>query len=287
MKSISVELKSPCCCYLEDVEFARRYGREVGRPNPSAGMSLKAQLLQSRQAMEGGSHGPVPVVIFLAGGGFRRPLVKMRIPWLTRLAEKGFLVVMPEYRGFEDSPFPGCAEDVVSAVRFVRANASRYGGDPDRIVIMGGSAGAHLALLEAYAAERFGRGDDPAVSAGVSGVIDLYGPVDLRFEGFGPGSVAERLTCCRDPERAAALLEPAVITGYISPERRLPPTLILHGDADSIVPLSQSEELYGALTRAGQDAELIVLKGAGHADMRFFEEEVQQIYAGFIRRVTK
>lgn len=289
-RRISLDLKRPCCCYIPSVEYARRGGTRFGHTLDSSSRPLYLELLQPAAArnVAAGNAEPVPIVIFTAGGAFRTPLVKMRVPWMARLAELGFLVAMPEYRGTEYGSFPVMEEDLISAIRYMRRHGAEYGGDPDKIVLFGGSAGAHISLLAAYAPERFTHpGDDLSVSAAVSGVIALYGPNDPIFDGAEGNPVAVRLAGSLDPDEIRRRLESAVVTRSISADRALPPTLLLHGDRDAVVPLAESERLFGALTEAGQDAELLIVEGAGHADMRFFEPEANEIYAAFIRRATK
>lgn len=286
MNTISVKAGHPCCNYIADIEYARRFGKEIGRPLFSANMSLRIQILQPAKAVKAvsGESALVPVVIFVSGGGFRYPMVKVRVPWLARLAEMGFLVAMPDYRGTEHSPFPAMAEDVISAIRFMRIHAKEYGGDPNKIVLLGGSAGAHISLLAAYSEGRFSNpNDDLSISTSVSGVIDLYGPIDPFLNG---NHLAAQLSHMQEEKAMQEYLEPARILKYISKEKKLPPTMILHGDADELVPINQSEILYKALIEAGKDVDFYVIKDAVHADVRFFEPEVNELYAEFIRRVT-
>lgn len=289
VKPISVGMERPATVYLSDVEFARRLRRGM----------IFAQIPLSLQIVMPGpgaraEQGRLPLVLFVPGGGFMSPQMYWRVPWAARLAERGFVVAMPQYRGAEESPFPGQVEDVLTAIRFLRAHADNYGIDPDRTVLMGGSAGAHIALIAAYAGDRFhAPDDDMSIPVNVSGVIDLYGPVDGR--GMVPDGCPEeeaaalpigKLVGGLDIRKHPEAIKPTIVTNYVTQDVKLPPTLILHGSADDIVPYGQSELLAGALETAGQDVDFYRVEDAGHATPEFFQPEVIDLYEAFIHRVA-
>ena len=290
MEFLTVPVTRRPASYYDNLEFARRRGAEIGRSGPSANLSLTMQLLQPFEAQRAamGRGDPVPVVVFFMGGGFRDPMVTVRVPMIARIAEMGFLVAMPAYRGTEKAPFPASAEDCFSALRYVKEHAAQYGGDPERIVLMGGSAGGYLALLTAYCGGKYRhQSDESAEAVKVSGVISLYGLHDLMFEGVSEICRGADIAGTHDPALIREKLAPADILRFISPEKKLPPTLLLHGEKDQVVPNSQSVEIFEELKLAGQDARLVIIREAAHADMRFFEPEPVSLYADFIRRVTK
>jgi len=285
---------TPCCGFLPDVEYVRRKLLLRGQNVGFVERALKMQVLIPNQLPK--PEGGFPLVVFVVGGGFREPRVQFRVPWLARLAEMGFVVMMPEYRGSESSAFPAMAQDVHTAVRFARKNAAWYGANPDKIVLMGASAGGTLALLCAYDNDALcAPDDDRSVSGKVCGVIDLYGVsnfsrmLELELERGGDlqETVAARLTKSRDCAAIREAIKPFEPLGYISQAVSLPPALIAHGDADRLVPISQSEELYQALKEAGKDVQFYVVEGAAHADRKFFQKEMMDVYAEFIRRVTE
>lgn len=286
---LRVSHERPCSIYIADVEFARRLrnGRVFAQEPLYLQMAMPMPGYCSEEAK-------LPLVIFIPGGGYMNPKMYWRVPWAARLAERGFVVAMPQYRGAEEIPFPGQIEDVLTAVRFLRANAEKYAIDPHRVVLLGGSAGAHIALLAAYGGDRFHAPDDDlSVSAAVSGVIDLYGPVDGR--GMVPDDCSEeraaslptgKLVGGLDIRKHPEAVFPTVVTNYIKKGTALPPTLILHGSADSVVPYSQSVLLANALEDAGQDVSFCCIDNAGHATPEFFQPEAIDLYESFIRRVT-
>ena len=234
---------------------------------------------------------PCPVILWLVGGGFQGCASARHIPNLLPCAEAGWAVVSAEYRVSGFQPYPAAIQDVKAAIRFLRVHGAELGLDASRLVLMGESAGAHLAALAGLTGggEDFGTADFPGVSDTVSGVVDLYGPADLlAMPGAAPEpgqnpydnpSVPLFLggypSQCPDRARQASPLT------HVSPAA--PPFLIFHGTADPVVPAAQSERLYQALTAAGVPAELCLVEGAGHASPEFFQPEIQRRVLWFVR----
>lgn len=283
---------APVCGYIENIEFARRPAGTPGVRRMSLEQPLYLQLLRP---LVDTTEKKLTIVVFVVGGGFHRPKVVFRVPWMVRLAERGFVVAMPEYRAGDGIGYPEAVRDVRAAVRYMRQNGPRYGGDPDRIVLMGGSAGGTLALLAAYdSAGEFDQPEDGDVSARVSGVIDLYGMTDPTKEvgTFCSADTFANSACARMVGDHALLtgmekVENAGVIRRIRTDRQLPPTMILHGTADTTIPLEQSRLLYDALIEKDQEADLYIMEGLTHADPVFFQEEMMERYAEFIRKVTK
>jgi acetyl esterase/lipase len=213
---------------------------------------------------------PMPVIVFVHGGGWFEGHRNRGIGPLAHFAERGYFCASVEYRLSGEAKFPAQIEDVKEAVRFLRAKAKEFHLDPERIGVWGQSAGGHLAALVGTSAgvkEFEGAGGWRKFSSRVQAVVDWNGPVDFlepvqmkwwaekKDDAFFKliGGTAE---ANRDKAVRAA---PAT---YATPDD--PPFLIMHGDADQVVLLSQSESLYNALKRAGVDATLDVIKGAGH-----------------------
>jgi alpha-L-fucosidase 2 len=201
--------------------------------------------------------GPFPAVIIVHGGGWIGGDRQLSVgPLLEPFAKAGFAWFSISYRLATDLlQFGVAVDDVQSALRFVRQNAARYNVDPERIAILGESAGAHLATL---AVER--------TPDSVAAIVAMYPPTDLVALVENARSIPESV---RNMVRAAGMEE--LIRGYLkemSPIEHirpgLPPFLLIHGTADTIVPFDQSERMLKRLKAAGNAAELITVTGGGH-----------------------
>lgn len=198
----------------------------------------------------------------------------------------GYAVASINYRLEHEAPFPAAVQDVKAAIRFLRANGASYHLDPHCIVAWGDSAGAYLAVMAGVtgATREF---DDPAlgnadVPSHVQAVIDWFGPmefasIDHQFAQSGkgpgghgdPGSPESIFLGSPINSAPAELLQRANPTTYLG--TGLPPFLVQHGDADSIVPLEQSIELVEKLKvwLPPSGLQFDILHGAQHGDLLF------------------
>jgi acetyl esterase/lipase len=200
--------------------------------------------------------GPAPGVLLLHGGGWRQGSRAMMDGYGARLAAEGFLCVASEYRLTPEAPWPAQIEDVKTAIRWMRAHAGELVLDESRIAALGRSAGAHLALLAAgtpglTAFE--GSGGNAGVSASLAAVAAIFPPTvfspgEERVHGGSPARALLGEAATAEAAQAASPLT-SVRPGY-------PPTFLLHGTADKVVPPSASLVMYEALVAAGVPAEL-------------------------------
>lgn len=211
---------------------------------------------------------PRPVAVNVHGGAWTRG-AKWNgaglIP-MPELLKRGYVVVSINYRLAPRHKFPAPIEDAKCAIRFLRAHAAQYNLDPNRIAALGGSAGGHIVGLLGTADA--GAGFDASggwtnESSRVQAVVDMFGPSDLVYgleQGAGSLSRAKKVFGAKSADDD--VLRRASPVTYVSAED--PPFLLLHGEYDGLVPLSQSERMKAALERAGVPAELIIIKNAGH-----------------------
>lgn len=283
------------CGYLHDVEYKRTRTFPKGTGISSLKQSLRLQILFPSPVGEA-EKGPLPIVVFVPGGSWRTPQVYFRVPFLVDLVRRGFLVAMAGYRGCELFRCEDAVADVRSAVRYMRAHAAEYNGDPDNIFLMGESAGAHLAMLAVCGGPDF---DDPeetaAGSVPVRGVLELYGPTDcsghVTTPEFSALSDKEALTsplailargCLRS--EFADRLRPLSPLWHLQQGAVPPPMLLAHGDQDRLVPVWHAERMFEALAGAGCPVEYIRLRNAGHGSWLFYETYMMDRYAQFIRK---
>lgn len=226
---------------------------------------------------------PMPVVIFVHGGGWQSGSKESAIPLLVPLARKGCFCVTINYRLTDVAPFPAQIEDCKCAVRWVRAHAKTYNLDAHNIGAWGASAGGHLVALLGTSAgvqELEGKGGWAGYSSRVHAVADYFGPADFLYwaeEVRKTGVSIEELERTKANNAISKLFggpfsQKLDVARQASPityvDRSDPPFFIAHGDQDNLVPLSQSKVFYEALKKNGVDATLHVVKGAGHGFAR-------------------
>jgi len=214
----------------------------------------------------------LPLIIWIHGGGWQNGS-KDRPTGLQFLRD-GYAIASINYRLSGHAIFPAQIEDCKAAVRWLRANARKYRIDPNRFGVWGASAGGHLVAMVGTTGgvKEFDVGENLQVSSRVQAVCDFYGPTDFlqmdahRVPGAklahdSPGSPEAKLVGgpIQDNKEKAARANPIT---YVS--KGAPPFLIVHGDADPLVPHHQSELLRDALEKAGVPVSLYTVKGGGH-----------------------
>ena len=234
---------------------------------------------------EGADGGPAVVgraaILLLHGGGWMNGDRAQLRGYGIQLARYGFVCVCPEYRLSGESTWPAQVHDVKAALRWLRANAGRLGVDATRISVSGNSAGAHLALMLGALrdGELEGEGGHAGVSTQCAAVVAIYPPTQLRVT--HPDDPIGRLlggNVAREVEDQASPLAYA--------RADFPPTMLVHGNADSIVPVQASLEMYSALAKAGAAVEMHIYDGVPHAfdtDVEF-GRQVTDLIALFIDR---
>jgi acetyl esterase/lipase len=233
--------------------------------------------------------GLFPVIVSIHGGAFMGcdKSDAQVVPMLKGL-ERGYAVVAVNYRLSWQARFPALVHDVKAAVRWIRANAARYGFDPDRIAAWGGSAGGYLSAMLGTSAGVAELEDltlgNPTQSSAVQAVVAWFAPTDFLqmdaqlVEGGLPPSPGMRHNEANSPEslllgdqitRVPELVKAANPETYIS--AKAPPFFLQHGRRDATVPVQQSIGFAQKLQQAiGPDKVLLeVIADAEHADVRF------------------
>jgi acetyl esterase/lipase len=208
---------------------------------------------------------PHPLVIWIHGGGWKYG-DKAWMFYLRKLTQQGFAIASVQYRLSGTAKYPAAIDDCRDALHWLERNGSQYGLDTNHLFLSGASAGGQLSALIALEAGR------PEVKA----VCVLYPATNLT--GFANndaphGYLPDFLGGSVNSKRADAIEGSPV--NHVTP--KAPPFLIFHGDADTLVPVAQSEELNEKLHAAGVESHLIVLHGKGHG---FALTDAQQRKAG-------
>jgi acetyl esterase/lipase len=245
---------------------------------------------------EQASDKPLPLMIWIHGGAWMGG--SQANPPALYLIKKGFAVASIQYRFVNDAKWPAQSFDCKAAIRFLRANASKYNFDTERFAVGGDSSGGHLAALVGTSGdvkEMEGDLGSTNVSSRVQAVIDWFGPTDLLAMGeqAGPNSMIKH--------NDASAPEAMLLGGPIQEKKELaktanpityidkndPPFLIMHGDNDQLVPRAQSTGLAKALIDAGVETTMKTIPGAGHEDPKFRSPENQQLMESFLRQTLK
>jgi len=284
-----------------DVEFAVA-------PTFDGEKSLKMNIYSPKNASE-----PSPVLLYVHGGAwmigdYTLSLSKTgqyeneQLATILALPEKGITVVSTGYRLSTEATFPAQIHDVNGAIRYLKANAETYNIDPDRIVIMGESAGAQLALLSAVSTgveELEGDiGGNLEYTSGVIGCIDCYGMTDFTtlaadlYDRTDLLTSAEVYALVDAPNSSRSVLfgltdengglgvvlaspgkyaDEIALVKLGSPIFHVtsddPPIFIANGNKDPRVPAAQAQKMFDALTKEGVEAHLFINSEAGHGDL--------------------
>jgi acetyl esterase/lipase len=240
-----------------DVQFQKDLVYGIG-----GGQELKLNLSRPKNpaAMK------LPCVVVIHGGGWVAGDRATHDDITWALAQRGYVVATVGYRLAPAQTFPAQVEDVKCAVRFLRANAKKFGLDPDHVGAVGFSAGGHLSMMLGVTDPGDGlegQGGHPDQSSRVQAVVSYYGPTDLTagdwpdaskniLTTFIGGTLAEK----REAYRRASPLT------YVSAGDA--PMLLFQGTKDPLVPHTQTYPLIDAMTRAGVPGRVELLAGADH-----------------------
>ncbi|MBT0570313.1 alpha/beta hydrolase [Curvibacter sp. CHRR-16] len=233
-----------------------------------------------------------PAIVYFPGGGFTTSEHEKYLEMRMALAQAGYVVAAVEYRTVPDK-FPAPLEDAKAAVRYLREHAAEYGIDPTRIAALGDSAGGYVAqLLGTTGGEkRYDKGSYLDKSSDVQAVVTLYGLSNLLNIGAGLPENIQKV------HESPAVTEALLVNGpafarfpgasiMSVPDKALeassmghlegkkPPFLIFHGSADTHVSPVQSAQLYQGLVAKGNSAEYVLVEGAGHGDLTWFQKPI-------------
>jgi acetyl esterase/lipase len=248
--------------------------------------------------------GPFPVIVYIHGGAFalgdKRNIEVL--PYLKSLS-RGYAVVSLNYRLSGEAIFPAALQDVKAAIRWVRANSSKYHLDGDRMAAWGSSSGGNYAAMICLTATVTAFDDpglgNPEYPCNVQAAVDWFGPTDfqkmdeqLEENGFGPADHGE----ANSPESRylGAMLSDVPLQVVIANpmtyvHKHMPPLLIQHGRLDTVVPVQQSIMFVEKIEKyvSPDRFEFDILEGAGHSDPKFITEENMERVFSFLDRHLK
>jgi len=235
---------------------------------------------------------PFPLVIWIHGGGWMLGFKD----WNNAkyLVRHGYAVASVDYRMTSEGAFPIQIQDCNAALNFIVAHAGEIGVDSKRLVVAGGSAGGHLALLAGLARQQPGFGADPAIKP--AAILDFFGPTDFTTglgqleamhseKGIGlfKDAVPKLLGTSLPLDLGKAKIASPV--NYIGTNS--PPVLMVHGSNDELVPVAQSRQLQAALDRAGVQNRYLEVPDTGHDGPRFSKPDIEAVVTAFLDGVFK
>lgn len=233
--------------------------------------------------------GPLPVVVVIHGGGWVEGSKEERVLEMMPYLQMGFAAVNVEYRMGRVSLAPAAVEDCRCALHWVFMNAKKYNFDPNRIVLQGGSAGGHLALMtgmlspaagfdrecrtpmDNYWSDNPGTSKDPRVAA----IVNWFGITDVLDELHGTNAKGYAVAWVGDQSNADEIAKRVSPIHYVSGD--VPPIITIHGTKDTLVPYEQSVRFHKLLDAAKVPNQLITVDGAGHGGFTF--EQNQKAWA--------
>ncbi|KAF7131745.1 hypothetical protein RHSIM_Rhsim09G0114700 [Rhododendron simsii] len=253
------------------------------------------------------TNGPKPVVAFVTGGAWIIGYKAWGSLLGQQLSERDIIVACIDYRNFPQGTMSDMVKDASEGISFVCNHIAEYGGDPNRIYLMGQSAGAHIAacaLLE-QAIKEAGEGESTSWSLsrirayfGLSGGYNLFNLID-HFD--HRGLYRSIFLSIMEGEQSLRRFSPEVVVQDPSIRNAvslLPPTILFHGTADCSIPSDASKDFADTLQRVGGKAESILYEGRSHTDIflqdpmrggddKLFEDLVSHIHAGDSEALAK
>ncbi len=234
---------------------------------------------------------PPPLLIYIHGGAWRSG-TKVDVP-ITPLLEKGCAIASVDYRLTPVAPFPANIHDIKAAIRFLRAKAGEYHYDPKRFVIIGSSAGGHLAALvgvsngEKELEGTLGQFLDQ--SSDVQAIVSFFGGSNLQTilkqstpRGLDMRVPALQLLLGGQPDEVPALAKLASPVAHV--DKKDPPLLLVHGDQDPQMPINQSHELQGVYEKLKLPVQFEVVHGGGHGGKEFYDGQRLKVVTDFLQK---
>lgn len=237
---------------------------------------------------------PRPLLVFVQGSSWRTGKLGEEIPQLVQFVKHGYVVATVQHRSAVDGyAFPAFLEDVKTAIRYLRRHARKYAIDPHRVGIWGTSSGANAAMLvgltgddERYKTRLYAHESDR-----VDAVISCFAPMDVadtfEYSKKVPGN--KLLQFCLfgpDPSKWAEVARAMSPLAVEKPGQDYPPFLLLHGDADTVVPYHQMVDMYNQLDQDGYEVTAYRVKGANH-ERDFWSQRIYDIARDFLDQKLK
>lgn len=252
----------------------------------SAGADLSLDLYQPLQP------GHYPAVITIYGGGWSAGSPSENAKFSRYLSAKGYVVIGIDYRHAPQFQFPAQLEDIQTALAFIRDRTQAYEIDPNRISLVGWSAGAHLAMLAGFQLKQNWSNEETS-TINIRSIVDYYGPVNLS-RGYAEPPIPDPLDVRQvlldfiggPPSEFPEVYNQASPITYVNAAQpnALPPTLLIYGGRDHVVEARFGKSLYDAITDSGNQAVWVTIPWAEHAFDKVFNGVSNQLALHFVEQ---
>lgn len=256
------------------------------------GVPLHLQIITPQSRNTQNSDKKYPCIVYVQGSAWMKQNINAKLGLLARLAEKGYVIAVVEYRHSGIAPFPAVALDTRNAIRFMKVHASEYSVDETKLFVGGDSSGGHAAMFSQIIQD-----DDqksnlfPGVNADVKGIISFYGACSMMLEDGMPSTILHHLPESPEGQQMGGvnlrehpeLCKKMSVECNIDETTALPPVLMFHGTKDRTINPRVSVVVYNRLKQCGKDVRLYFLEGADHGGSEFWTEDIQKIIMEFIR----
>ena len=270
--------------FMPNVPYANRGGKD-----------LTLQLLIPNKVEEG-IRIKCPTILFIQGSAWHKQSLYCSLNKLMRMAEKGYVIAIVEYRPSEEAIFPAQIEDAKTAYKFMKQNSGKYYVDTDNMIFWGDSSGAHTALMCGITCNDYPITDDyKEQEINPICIVDWYGPTAIYEMACYPSICEHDAPDCPEGmligglrvSENKELAEKANPIRYLTKDNPTPPILIMHGGSDAIVHFNQSSRLYSKLKELEKEVTMIKLRHGNHGFHGFNCDEALQLVDDFIKTHIK
>lgn len=257
------------------------------------GVPLHLQIItpQSRNTQD--TPQQYPCLVYVQGSAWQQQNINAKLGLLSRLAEKGYVIAVVEYRNSEIASFPAVAMDTQNAIRFMKLHSAEYMADPDKVFAGGDSSGAHAAMFSQLLPEDKAENIYPGIRADVKGILSFYGANSVMLEDGMPSTLTHHLPDSPEGMQMGGvnlrehpeLCRKMSVECNVDADTKLPPVLMFHGTKDRTINPKVSVTVYRRLKQCGKDVRLYLLEGADHGGSEFWTEKIQGIVIRFFQEI--
>lgn len=260
------------------------------------GMPLHLQIITPQSRNMNKEAEKYPCLVYVQGSAWLKQNINAKLGLLARLAEKGYVIAVVEYRNSEIASFPAVAVDTRNAIRFMKLHGAEYIVDTEKLFVGGDSSGAHAAMFSQIIQDDAQETNlYPGTNADVKGILSFYGANSVMLEDGMPSTLSHHLP--NSPEgmqmgglnlrKHPELCRKMSVECNVDENTNLPPVLMFHGTKDRTINPRVSVAVYNRLKQCGKDVKLYFLEGADHGGSEFWTEEIQEIVIQFFNEALE